>query len=449
MSQTNATGQKPETGKILSPEQIEQINSYGPYNHSVWSSGAYTISNEERLSGRGDYLVERISACILKHYTLDEIRNFSIADVGCYDGWILHQLSDLPFRKMVGIEPRERNIEKGQKVRQILGIESKVEFRVGDVENLGSEVFDIVICTGVLHHVESIPHAIRSLRLACKRFLFVETLSLPSRYITDGLKKDVELKDLVYKYKNFDCGLIAQKYETSYYDGSAKDFCIVSLPTIESIMMYMDMEGFKEIQVVSDEGNVKYLQKRSGRPINLVCIYGLIEPDKPADELNQEKMILHYETGLTRTTLELADIYPLYEIFVEKKHRGLMPLNSFLILWFMKSFGVIAAIARNLIKSGTKNEFEFEIITNLKFNPVDKLRYEYAKILVNAREYEKAIAELNAITQKINADWRCCYRAFCLLSIIYKTQGNTVLSEKYRDLCMTCNPDFPKLLLEA
>ena len=38
----------------------------------------------------------------------------SIIDVGCYDGWILHQLSNLPFNQMVGIEPREKNIIKGK-----------------------------------------------------------------------------------------------------------------------------------------------------------------------------------------------------------------------------------------------------------------------------------------------------------------------------------------------
>ena len=42
-----------------------------------------------------------------------------ILDVGCNDGWILHQLSDLPFKKLVGIEPRKKNIEKGKLARKI------------------------------------------------------------------------------------------------------------------------------------------------------------------------------------------------------------------------------------------------------------------------------------------------------------------------------------------
>ena len=126
-----------------------------------------------------------------------------------------------------------------------------------------------------------------------------------------------------------------------------------------------------------------------------------------------------------------------------------MPIKSVFISTYMRSSGIIADISRRLIKSGTNNNFEFEIITNLKFNPVDKLRYEYAKLLVNSGDYEKAIVELNAITKKINADWRACYRAFYLLSKIYTALGNAPISEKYKDLCQTCNPDFPKLLLDA
>lgn len=433
----------------LTPEQIESINSYGPYNHSVWSVKNYNISNEERLSGRGEFLVESIKDCILRHFTLDEIKTFSILDVGCYDGWILHQLSDLPFKRLMGIEPRERNIEKGQKVREILGIRSRVEFKVGDIEDIGNEVFDIVICTGVLHHVESVPHAVRNLRKVCKNLLFIETICLPSKYITDSLKRDVELKDIVYKYKNFDCGITAQKYETSYYDGSAKDFCIVSVPTVESIMMYMDMVGFKNVQVISDIHYSKFVRKKSGRPINVVCLYGLIESEKSEKDLNQAEMVLHYETGLTKNTLNKRYIYPLYSIFVMRKHPLIIPLKSFLILEYIKSSGVTGEISKRLIKAGTNNEFEFEIISNLKFNPVDKLRYEYAKILLKSGEYEKAIVELKAITQKINADWRSCYRAFYTLSKIYKTLGNVTSSEKYKDLCQICNPDFPKTLLES
>jgi len=160
----------------LSNKKIELINAYGPYNHAVWNSQGLKISNEERVSGRVELLAKKIRECILKNFTLDEIKKLSIVDVGYYDGWILQELSDLPFSRIVGIEPRERNIIKGKMIRELLGIESKIEFRIGDISSLGNQKFDIVICTGVLHHCESISLAIYNLSSICIRMSLLRQL---------------------------------------------------------------------------------------------------------------------------------------------------------------------------------------------------------------------------------------------------------------------------------
>lgn len=236
----------------LTPDQIEQINTYGPYNHAVWTAGGVEVTQEEQLAGRGHFLVERIRETLARHFPGDALRSCSILDVGCYDGWILHRLSDLPFARMVGIEPREKNIEKGKRVREILGIPTRVEFRVGDLDSLGDEGFDIVLCLGVLHHVESIPTALRRLRSACRRLLFLESLCIPSRRLTRGIRCDLELKDLVYFYEDKVFGITGQKLETSYYDGSARALAVVSIPSVESLHMYLDVAGFEAVETIVD-----------------------------------------------------------------------------------------------------------------------------------------------------------------------------------------------------
>src|SRR4030067_273528 len=134
-----------QDGSQLSAEQIEELNAHGPYSMAVWRSGDVSIGNEEGLKGRSAYFVKLIREAILKNFTLDELKGFSILDIGSNDGWVLHQLSDLPFARMVGVEPREKNIAKGRKVREILKLKNSVAFRVGDIESLGAEKFDIVI----------------------------------------------------------------------------------------------------------------------------------------------------------------------------------------------------------------------------------------------------------------------------------------------------------------
>ena len=168
----------------LTDEQIELINAHGPFNHSSWNNEEVIITNEERLSGRGDHLVSLIRKSIIERFTHDEIAQMTIADVGCYDGWILHKLSDLPFKHMVGIEPRQKNIDKGIFVRNTLGISSRIEFQCGDISTLSERNFDIVLCIGVIHHLESPSIAIELLNKGCSKFLFIETICLSSKYMT-------------------------------------------------------------------------------------------------------------------------------------------------------------------------------------------------------------------------------------------------------------------------
>ena len=190
-------------GSKITKNQIEELNANGPYSMAVWHSGDVSVGNEEGLEGRSKYFMKLIRESILKNFSVDELKEFSILDIGCNDGWVLHQLSDLPFKKMVGIEPREKNIDKGRKVREILKLKNSVEYRVGDIESLEGEVFDIVICAGVLYHVESIPLALRKVRESCSKMVFIESRCISSSYITPELKAEIELRDEFFNWGLF------------------------------------------------------------------------------------------------------------------------------------------------------------------------------------------------------------------------------------------------------
>ena len=86
-----------------------------------------------------------------------------------------------------------------------------------------------------------------------------------------------------------------------------------------------------------------------------------------------------------------------------------------------------------------------EIVKNMKFNTIDKVAFEYAKNKYQNNEHGDAIDVLNKIVQKLNSDWRTCYRSFYLLSKIHKELKNITISRKYLKLCLSCNPDYPLL----
>ena len=427
---------------ILTDEQIELINAHGPFNHSAWTAEDAIITNEERLSGRGDHLVKLIRKSILDRFTHDEVKKMSIADIGCYDGWILHQLSDLPFRRMVGIEPRQKNIDKGVFIRDILGISSRVEFQLGDMETLREQKYDVVLCVGVIHHLEAPSVAIELLKKGCVKFLFIETICLSSKHITKSFIKEIEMKDIVYNYKQNICGISGQKFESSYYDGSTTNLSVVSIPSIETLKMLMEIK-FKNIKIEDDA--TSYLKSFSKYDRKFKSISISAEPFNENNVSNKDERnwIADYEKRMISVVLNKFHVEMLYDKFFKKQNNYGWNLAVIIFSIYLTKNGWISRFCRTILKFWYRKDSENEIITNLKYNPPDKLAFEYGKILKQANRYKEAITVLTRITTKMNADWRCVYRSFLLLHQIFTELGEIEKANKYKKLCETANPMLP------
>ncbi|MDC0092755.1 class I SAM-dependent methyltransferase [Alphaproteobacteria bacterium] len=435
---------KLEDGTEISEEQIEILNANGPYSMAIWRSGDVSVGNEEGLSGRSEYFTKLIREAILKNYTLDEIKKISILDIGCNDGWVLQQLSDLPFNKMVGIEPREKNINKGHIVRKILKLESSVEYRIGDIESLKNEVFDIVICAGLLYHVESIPFALRKVREACKHLLFIESRVISSSYISQELKDEIEMRDLVYQFEDEICGVTAQKYESSYYDGSAANNTIVNIPTTESLVMNLKILGFNNIDIVADADTYRRDVWKDKRPLGGVCISATLSQEPITFEKNERRWINDYEKGLEAEVFPRQFLEPFYCFFCLKEIGTEFSSNSLDIYNFLTSQNDVNSIKEDFLPNSNKGKFALEIVKNWRYSPSDKIALEYAKLLKYEGNFENAISVLKDITtKKINSDWRAVYRAFHLLFIIYSELKNQEEAIKYKELCLKSNNKYP------
>jgi ubiquinone/menaquinone biosynthesis C-methylase UbiE len=416
----------------LNSNQIETINSLGPYNHSVWSKGNLVITQEEVLSGRADFIVLKIRQAILNNYSIAQIRKMSIVDVGCYDGYILQQLSDLPFKKMVGIEPRQKNINKGKGIRKILNIKEKIQFKRSTIEDLGEEKYDIVLCIGVLHHVESISVAIKKLNSICNKMIILESLCLSSVHITEKFKIDIEMKDLIYKTETL-CGITGQKFESSYYDGSAASTSVISIPSIETIKMILNSLNHTKFVVMATPDDFSKAMKKNTRPSKEVLIYSINKSSKT----NIEDTIYNFESGILKNYLKDELVNYLYD-----KHIKLLPNKSRTKYKILDNY--ISYESNILPKLGfEENENHMDIIKNFRYNRNDKIIFEFAKFKYRNNKFSDSITELLYLVQKINTDWRVCYRAFYLLSKIYTKISEPILSAKYSKLCKTCNPEYP------
>jgi SAM-dependent methyltransferase len=104
----------------------------------------------------------------------------SALDVGCGLGDFSKFMSEQGFQ-VVALDGREENIQEGQRRYP------EITFRTADAEELSvSEIgtFDLVLCFGLLYHLENPFRTIRSLHSLTKQILLVEGMCVPSEQAT-------------------------------------------------------------------------------------------------------------------------------------------------------------------------------------------------------------------------------------------------------------------------
>jgi SAM-dependent methyltransferase len=133
---------------------------------------------------------------------IEELRNklpiSSAADVGCGVGYFSKFLHELGLR-VTGIDARKENVEECKRRYPDIIFES------GDAEDLradGVGTFDLVLCFGLLYHLENPFRAIRNLYSMTGQVLLVESMCAP------GENPSMELLD-EYHVENQGLGFVA------------------------------------------------------------------------------------------------------------------------------------------------------------------------------------------------------------------------------------------------
>lgn len=102
-----------------------------------------------------------------------------ILDLGALEGGFAIEFA-LRGSQVVAIEGRERNIQKARFVKDVLGLDDKLELVQDDVRNLSVArygEFDVILCAGLLYHLDApdVFHFVEAMSEACRRFLIVDT----------------------------------------------------------------------------------------------------------------------------------------------------------------------------------------------------------------------------------------------------------------------------------
>ena len=402
-------------------------------------------------------IVETISTEITSKYSKSQLAEMTILDVGGYDGWILVQLQkELNFKLAVCVEPRLKNIQKGEFARKYYGILTNVKFIQGELNSLDQVLdnkFDFVLCLGVLHHLESTPIAIKSLANYCLNTMIISsaTIERPKKSVTKLLKL-MNLKDIAYLNSAQDFAIAGFKFETPYFDGSTTESAIVNLPEENLIIMSLSSNGFHIKRSLNSQSS-KYLAsftKSHGEQATFIV--ACKNQNSITQEKNFNRDILQYELNFL-FTIPRIEILSSWSSLFENYHYQVFKTRAFnkffarhklasLLMAFASRHAELR-ISKVVLNLAKVQPAEVAIIQSIEKAPITKSNFELAKHLLVNGQLNEAKDLLQKLTNTPNCDWRVFYRSCYLLACIAEIQNDSISCGHYLNLLKIANPLFP------
>ena len=169
----------------------------------------------------------------------------SAVDLACHQGWFSAQLAQSGFGRVIGVDARPEHIADAGLIRDALRL-PQVELVQRDVhavtaQDLGTH--DLVLCFGLIYHLENPVGALRVARALSKRLCIVETQVVP------GLTGWVDYGSYRFvRPLKGSFGIIDETGETHGPEASTTGICLV--PSVEALVWIMDRIGFKRVEVL-------------------------------------------------------------------------------------------------------------------------------------------------------------------------------------------------------
>lgn len=151
------------------------------------------VWTQEFTRTRQEFIAEFVGA------VRNQVELATALDLGCGIGYFSKSLLDMGFR-VIAVDGREENANEGR-LRF-----PQIEFLTRNVEDptlpqMGT--FDMVLCVGLLYHLENPFRAIRNLHALTEKVLLIETMCTPGRHATmdlldEGIGEDQSLNYVAF-----------------------------------------------------------------------------------------------------------------------------------------------------------------------------------------------------------------------------------------------------------
>jgi tRNA (mo5U34)-methyltransferase len=167
-------------------------------------------------------------------------------DLACHQGWFSSQLIKLGFDKVLATDARESHIADAELIFNTFGQSGKTRTLQSDVHSLDVNAlgqFDLVLCFGLIYHLENPIGALRKAHALCKNVCLIETQIAPGQtgVVDYGSYRFVKQIDASFV-------VIDETHETHGPEASTQGICLI--PNLEGLIWILKKIGFLRVEVL-------------------------------------------------------------------------------------------------------------------------------------------------------------------------------------------------------
>ncbi len=224
-------------------------------------SGAYTRSYDDgALDAIHETRLRMLEAVVSDAYP-DGMAGLSAVDLACHQGYFAMELAKLGCGEVLALDARPEHVADATLMRDALAL-PQVRPALCDVHQASAARFgqhDLVLCFGLLYHLENPVGALRVARDLCRGVCLVETQVVPnlSGPVDWGSYRFVKPLQGVF-------GIIDETYETHGPEMSTTGICLA--PSVEALLWLMEKVGFQDVRLIAPPDDA-YEQHRFGKRV--------------------------------------------------------------------------------------------------------------------------------------------------------------------------------------
>jgi tRNA (mo5U34)-methyltransferase len=193
--------------------------------------------------------LQMLQAAVGAHFGQPLPAGLTAVDLACHEGWFSQHAAAMGFRDVLGLDARADHVDDARLVAAACGA-SGVRYAQCDVHAVDAAAlgqFDLVLCLGLLYHLENPVGALRVARALTRGLCLIETQVAPGLGGWIDYGHHTFVKPVVGSF-----AIVDETDETHGPETSTTGICLV--PSLEALLWILRKVGFARAEVLPVPG---------------------------------------------------------------------------------------------------------------------------------------------------------------------------------------------------